>query len=58
MHIEENETWFDEIKFQSDEWQRPYHYLVNFKQNCNDIPVFDRRNNQDDCEQFLSVLIR
>lgn len=58
MEIEETIIGFDETNFQSDEWQRPYHYLMNFERKCNDIPVFDKTGKKDSNKQCLSVLIQ
>lgn len=49
---------FDEKNFQSDEYQRPYHYLIHHENKCRDIPVFTADNKEKDKKQCLQVLTR
>lgn len=48
---------FDTEKFQSDEWQRPYHYLVNFEKTGK-IPAFDKAKKEENKSQCLSLLTK
>lgn len=49
---------FDEKNFQSDEYQRPYHYLMHFENRVGDIPVFNRNIKETDKKKCLQVLTR
>lgn len=49
---------FDEKNFQSDEYQRPYHYLMHYENRVGDIPVFNRNIKETDKKQCLQVLTR
>lgn len=49
---------FDEKRFQSDEFQRPYHYLLYYESKQGDIPIFNTENKEKNKKQCLQVLLR
>ncbi|XP_062570766.1 E3 ubiquitin-protein ligase RNF213-like isoform X2 [Saccostrea cucullata] len=49
---------FDKKKFQSDEWQRPFHYLKNNDARTGNIPVFNTHRKGENMKECLSVLTR
>lgn len=58
MDTGENIVGFDETTFQSDECQRPYHYLLHYENKCKDIPAFNGHSKEKDKKQCLLVLTR
>lgn len=55
---DEKAVGFDENKFQSDEFQRPYHYLLYYESKHGNIPIFNTENKEKNKKRCLQVLLR
>lgn len=58
MDTDEKVVGFDENNFQSEEFQRPYHYLLYYEKKQGDIPIFKKEKTEKNKKRCLQVLLR